>query len=228
MIVIITLANKPKYLRDAVASVEAQTRRDFRHVIEMDDGSRDWGGRYPPAVFWNEMAKAAGPEDYICWLSDDDLLLPNYLEDLAGRLDQHPEVACYYGGSQVEVWDEKGKVLNAEFLPREGYVMYGNGWTPGCRIDGGQFMIRRSALDLLEWPWCPEIASDDPTAPAIALPSRYCDAQYMNKIAHAVGMFPVRKQVMINRRTPLSGHTRIVSGISTVADWRTAPKWGAT
>ena len=224
MIVIITLANKPKYLSDAIASVEAQTRRDFRHVVQMDEGI-GWGGRYPPAAFWNETAKAANPGDYICWLSDDDLFLPNYIEDLAGYLDANPEIACCYGGNLVEVWGEGGKIMDAESLPREGYVVYNSGWLPACRIDGGQFMVRRSALDLLEWPWCPEEASDDPTISAMSLPSRYCDAIYMNKIANAVGIYPIKKPVMIQRRTPLSGHTRIVNGVSTTADWRTIPKW---
>jgi len=220
LIVIITLWNKPRYIGDAKHSVEKQTRRDFRHAIERDDGSRDWGGRYPPAAYWNETMKAASPDDYLCWLSDDDLLLPNYIEDLAGCLDANPEIDCCYGGSQVEVWDEGGKIINAEFLPHGGYNVFDSNWSPGCKMDGGQFMVRRSALDRLDWPWCPEAMSTDPATPAIALPSRYCDALFMNKIANMVGMFPVKKQVMINRRTPLSAHTRIVDGVSTVADWR--------
>ena len=224
MIVIVTLANKPKYLPDAIASVEAQTRQDFRHVIQVDEGI-DWDGRYPPAAFWNETAKEADPEDYICWLSDDDLLLPNYVEDLAGHLDTHPWIDACYGGSQVEVWDENGKVQDAEFLPYGGYNVFNSNWSPACKMDGGQFMVRRSALDSLPWPWVPEDTTKDPNAHPITVQERYCDALFMNKIANAVGIYPIGKQVMVNRRTELSGHTRIVGGVSTVADWRTAPKW---
>lgn len=224
MIIIITLWNKPEYIEQAIQSVVGQTRKDWVHVLQHDHKSLDWGGRYPPAVFWNEKMRAAAPDDYVCWLSDDDLLLPNYVEDLAGYLDAHPQIACCYGGSQVVVLDDEGNTTDAEFLPHGGYKIFSKLWSPGCKIDGGQFMIRRSALDVLEWPWVPEVMSRDPAVPAIALPSRYSDAKFMNKIAYAVSIFPVEKQVMINRRTPLSAHTRIAGGVSIVADWRMGPK----
>ena len=222
MIVIVTLANKPKYLPDAMASVEAQTRRDFKHIVQMDEGI-GWDGRYPPAAFWNEQVEAVGMDDYVCWLSDDDLLLPNYVEDLAGHLDAHQEVDCCYGGSRVENWDEAGKIADAQFLPMEGYVVFSGAWEPSCRIDGGQFMMRRSALEAIPRPWVPEGITIDPNAHPITMQERYSDAIFMNKVAWIFGIYPIGKQVMINRSTELSGHARIVDGVSTVADWRTAP-----
>jgi len=219
MIVIITLFNKPKYIDDAFASVEAQTRRDFVWAVREDKGI-DWRGRYPPAVFWNEQMEAAGMDDYCCWLSDDDLLLPNYVEDLAEFLDAHPEIMACYGGSQVETWNENGKVMDAEFLPHGGYRVFDKDWSPSCKIDGGQLMVRRSALEEIERPWVPEGTTADPNAHPITVQERYCDGLFANKLAVAFGIHPIERQVMVNRRTELSAHTRIVGQGAIVADWR--------
>jgi glycosyltransferase involved in cell wall biosynthesis len=218
MVVILTLANKSRYLKDAIASVEAQTRRDFLHIIELDDGSRDWGGRYPPAVFYNERARTCDPADYICWLSDDDLLLPNYLEDLAGFLDAHPEIDCCYGASEVILLFEDGSAPTpSQWLPRNGWPVYNDEVQPACRIDGGMYMVRRSALDLIKYPYMDE----DPHP----WRARLTDAHVMNKIANAVGIYPIEKQVMVNRVTPVSAHCQARAGIRAIVDWRGAPKW---
>lgn len=220
MIVILTLANKPQYLPDALASVEAQTRRDFEHVVELDDGSRDWEGRYPPAVFFNERARAvADPDDYLCWLSDDDLLLPNYVEDLAGKLDEALGLNCVYGGSRVEMLGADGTATHWSHLPILGWPTYNKWIQPASQIDGGQFMVRRSVLGLIKYPYMNE--SPDPAQ------ARLTDGYVMNKIANVVGIYPVKKDVMINRLTPLSAHCRPGEGERLVADWRTSEKWRA-
>jgi glycosyltransferase involved in cell wall biosynthesis len=218
MIVILTLANKPKYLPEAVASLDAQTRRDFRHVLRLDDGSRDWEGRYPPAVFFNEQAYICNQDDYIYWLSDDDLFLPNCLADLAGYLDVHPEIGCCYGGSRVELLFEDGSPsAPPQVLPAEGWPIFDAGFLPGCRIDEGMIMVRRSVLGQIEYPWMDE----DPHP----WRARLTDAHVMNKIAVAVGIYPIEKQVMINRVTPISAHCQARAGIRDIVDWRGAPKW---
>ena len=92
--------------------------------------------------------------------------------------------------------------------------------SPACKIDGGQFMVRRSALELVERPWCAEGRTADPNVPAIMLPERYGDAMFMNKIANAVGIYPIDKQVMVRRVTPLGTHTKIIGGQHIITDWR--------
>jgi hypothetical protein len=217
MIVILTLANKPQYLPDAVASVEAQTRRDFVHTVALDDENAEWGGRYPPGVFFNHAAKLVHPHDYICWLSDDDLLLPNYLEDLAGFLDANREIGCCYGGSEVIFLEEDGSTSHYKNLPELGWPTYNKWIQPACQIDGGMIMLRRSVLDLIETPWMNELAD-----PELA---RITDGHLMNKIANKVGIYPVKKQVMINRITPVSAHCQSGGGVRHVVDWRGSEKW---
>ena len=220
---VMMLANKRKYLRDAIRSVRAQTRTDFIHVVALDNG-QDWGG-YPPAVWFNREAKEISPENYIAWLSDDDVLLPNYVADLAGYLDAHPEVDCCYGGSEVVLEDGQGTRSPWTWLPDYPDRLNAKRWPvfdtknlPGCVIDGGQIMLRRSALSAIAQPWMP-IATEPTTA-------RLTDASLLNKLANAVGIYPVPVQVMINRITPLSAHCRPgPGGQRVITDWRRAPKW---
>jgi hypothetical protein len=226
MIYILTLANKPRYLPEAIASIKAQTRSsDLEHIVVLDQGE-DWGGGYPPAVFYNEWAKKLPFGSYISWLSDDDMLLPRYVEVLAGFLDDHREIDCCYGGS--EVLFEEGAGIRSHswaWLPKDPLLLFQEGWPifdgqtqPGCVIDGGQFMVRRTALEKIEYPYM----NEDP-APWAA---RLTDAHVMNKLANAVGIHPVPIQVMINRITPLSAHCRPgPNGQREIVDWRMAPKW---
>lgn len=195
MIVILTLSNKPNYLPDAIASVLAQTRRDLRHVIAID-AERDWQGCYPPAVFYNEQAKAVDMADYVSWLSDDDILLPNYVADLAGYLDAHPDIHCVYGRSRVEAIVPGRPPVFHRHLPEQGWSVFSAKYLPAYRIDGGQVMIRRSALEAISYPYYPEGYEG----------ARACDATMLNKAAIAVGIYPVEKTVMVNRVTPISSH----------------------
>jgi len=226
MIRILTLSNKPDYLPEAIASVLAQTRKDIFHIIGLDDGSRDWGDRYPPGVFYSEEARRAPMQDYIAWLSDDDLLLPNFVEVLAelpnfvevlaGYLDAHPRVHCVYGKSRVELTAPGQEPKLKMVLPKRMYGMprFGHDNLPGFKLDSGQFMIRRSALERVPYPYAP------PTDP------RRDDGYLLNNIARHVAFWPVDVVVMINRVTPRSSHRRNVGGKYVGHDWRKMPKYG--
>lgn len=226
-IYILTLANKPRYLPDAIASADAQTREhDVEHIVELDTG-RGWGGKYPPAVFFNETAEGLPQDSYIAWLSDDDLLLPHYVERLAGYLEAHEEVGCCYGGSEVVLEDVEGNRTGWGWLPSSPMDLFRQGWPtfhkqyqPACVIDGGQIMVRRSVLDLIEQPWMDE--SPEPWQ------ARLTDGHVMNKIANQVGIYPVPVQVMVNRITPESAHCQPQGTERAIVDWREARKWNET
>lgn len=211
MIHILTLWNKPDYVKEAIASVQAQTRRDFVHIVQPDT-YRGWRGRYPPAVAYNEWAREAPMEDYISWLSDDDLLQPNYVADLAGCLDVHPEYECVYGQSRHVMSHPKLGERFIRNLPAEWPLpVLEVNFTPGYRIDGGQFMIRRSALERIPYPYYGEGYVN----------AGVCDADYMNKIVQHFPIYPVQKQVMVNRMTPLGGHVMVNDkGEAVVVDWK--------
>jgi hypothetical protein len=189
-ILVATLSNKPQYLPDALAGLDRQTRRDFRHVLRLDSG--DWSRGYPPSIFFNEQLELNRDCEYAAWLSDDDVWYPNYLEVLAGYLDAHPgSIAAYapakhvlhrpgkpdkllgiypYGGSRP-VWDSK-------HLPCGG-------------MDGGQVLFRTSVLRLMGKPWAPE---DIPHAHA-------SDGLFLNKLAKLGAIELASDEIIMDKRT---------------------------
>lgn len=218
-VVIITLSNKPNLLHEAVASVAAQTRHPDQHIIGLDDGSRDWDGRYPPAVFFNETARELDADDYVCWLSDDDLLLPNYVADLAGYLDRNLDCGAVYGFSEHWIYTADGVGTKYRVLPWDGVLHHFNATDrPSGMIDGGQYMVRKGVLDAVGYPYIPE-----GTDPDIA---RLCDAHLMIRVAAHCGIAPLVRNgqpvfVLHNRTTPWSSHgTPNAGGSITHADWR--------
>jgi GT2 family glycosyltransferase len=207
---IITLWNKPEYIQDAIDSVKAQTRQDIIHVMQKDEGI-DWKGLYPPARWWNIQSFAASPDDYVCWLSDDDILLPNYVADLAGYLDKHPEAECVYGGSHHVQHHPAFEDRFIRELPCSlPFPLLNSSYTPGYRIDGGCFMVRRTALNRVPYPYCPEGLDT----------ARVCDAVYMDKLVQYFSMVPVQAFVMKNRVTPRSSHFVVTeTGETKIVNW---------
>jgi GT2 family glycosyltransferase len=115
--VVITTLDRLAYLREAIASVQAQT--GVRHeLIVADngstDGTREWLARrgdlvavhadHDPARTRSgniSLSRNAGLErargDYLWFLDDDDRLRPGALATLAGALDEHPEAVVAVG-----------------------------------------------------------------------------------------------------------------------------------
>jgi hypothetical protein len=195
---VLTLWNKRELIGDAVRSLWDQaTRRRVVHVCEQDVGQYAGQG-YPPGVFYNAIVANIPPEDYIAWLSDDDVLLPDYVEALAGYLDEHPEANACYG--QLERWAlaEDGRTWKLGDLP--GGPIYGIQGMPCCNIDGGQVMYRGQVLDRIDPPWHPMTMQA----------CHVSDGLLLNKIAAVTPIYPVGKLVMRNRITWLSSHWRLV------------------
>lgn len=201
---ILTLANKPTLLIDALASVAAQRRRDFQHVVELDSGKHWPAASYPPAVFFNRVvAERARPDDNLAWLSDDDVWEPTFLRTLAGFLDDNPDVGACYGGSRLYTYDGKSE-RHVRDLPAE--VIYGATRMPSCQIDGGQILVRRSVLNRIAYPWVPEGLND----------CNIADGSFMNRIAEVTPIIPVEGSwVMRNRQTPQSSHWAFRDGVPT-------------
>jgi hypothetical protein len=214
MLTLLTLANKPDYLEDAVASVKAQTRA-CQHIIQMDDGRRDWGGRYPPAVFFNEEAAKLPLSDYVGWLSDDDILAADFVEVMAGYLDRHPQVMAVYGLSEHILYNLQTRQAHSmRVLPRAYRGVFDRLVSPYGKLDGGQVVVRRSALEMLAYPWMPE--TGDATA-------RFCDGAFLQTLASVFGIYPATAEVIMqNRTTPRSAHTQNRGGRRIAVDWRAA------
>lgn len=116
------------YLVDAVQSVAAQDYENIELIVS-DNGEN--GGKvkevvhkhYPrpyrfrqnprtvpiPTHYNQLIAEATG--DYFAFLDYDDMISPNYVSELVGILDSHPEVAVAM--AREEMVDENGKFLRA-------------------------------------------------------------------------------------------------------------------
>ncbi len=206
---ILTLSNKPDLLPEACASVAAQTRlADVVHLIQRDAG-RDWGGRYPPAVFINEMLPTLPVDAYWTFFADDDLLCPNFIADLAGYLDSHPEAMACYGGGIVITHNPPEPDREMMRFAATQYI--GNGDSTVCRVGSGMSLARVGAS--LQIPRYPEDAETDR--------ARVCDGIWLQGMADKFGLHPVNTWVTINRMTPKSAHSATDGdGRLAVVDWR--------
>jgi glycosyltransferase involved in cell wall biosynthesis len=116
---IIPVHNRPLLLREAVASVLAQTYRPIEIVI-VDDGSTDdtaqsivaLAAAYPSIVRHlripnrgpgaaREAGRVIADGEFIQYLDSDDLLLPRKFEQQVGGLRAHPECDVAYGRTRV-------------------------------------------------------------------------------------------------------------------------------
>ena len=131
--VLLTTYNRPKYLRQAVESVFAQTFRDYELLI-LDDNSTDGLQAGYLASIWNVprvriIKDDVSPEDraattryaaminiglnlargrHITYLCDDDWYAPRRLEVMSAMLDADPDLGVVY--ARQGVTDEAGTV----------------------------------------------------------------------------------------------------------------------
>ncbi|HEX2021689.1 MAG TPA: glycosyltransferase, partial [Candidatus Thermoplasmatota archaeon] len=121
--VAIPTVDREEYLREAIASVLRQTRRDLRCLV-VDNGETGVARRvvdsFPDprlsyhrnerrlsmAENWNRCVALAG-DAHLLLLHDDDLLLPDFLERATGVLARRPDVAMVCGS--VEIVGPKGE-----------------------------------------------------------------------------------------------------------------------
>ena len=158
--VVIPTLNRLSLLREAVASVEAQTWRDYE-IIVVDDGSSDGTAEWLRSQTGVRRviqerggvarARNAGIHvargELIAFLDSDDLWEPKKLERQIAHLDAHPQ--CGLLATEVTAFDERG-LLPAKSKARlysiaNGMVarqlLFGN-W-----IATSSALVRRSCLD---------------------------------------------------------------------------------
>jgi glycosyltransferase involved in cell wall biosynthesis len=121
---IIPVHNRPALLREAVASVLAQTYRPVEIII-VDDGSTDATGREAKALAEahsevhaihrenggpgaaRETGRIAARGEFIQYLDSDDLLLPTKFELQVGGLRQYADCGVAYGKTRFYAIDEQ-------------------------------------------------------------------------------------------------------------------------
>lgn len=94
-VVIPTIPGREKRLQSAVESVMNQTRPPDQIVVQ-----KDADGRGAATTRNRGLEKVVC--DYVAWLDDDDLLLPNHIDRLAKVLDRFPQFGLVYPIPRVE------------------------------------------------------------------------------------------------------------------------------
>lgn len=132
---------------------------------------------------------------YFTLFYDDDLYEPEFAEQMAGFLDEHPEA--------LAVWcSQEQRRQEGDGFAHECYRMATVPKVAGqfdCQVDGGQVMMRTSLLGLIGDPWVPE----DPAARSCG----HIDGLLFERMAvHAgtVPPLPDQRVLCVNRRTALS------------------------
>lgn len=126
--IVLPCFNGAKMLGEAIDSVITQTFKDWELIIVNDcstDNTLDIASSYAeqdprikvfsnernmklPATLNHGFREANG--EYWTWTSDDNLLLPNMLEEMVSFLDKHPQVGLVV--ADREIIDVSGNVLN--------------------------------------------------------------------------------------------------------------------
>jgi len=147
------------FIGKAIESVLNQTWRDFELIV-VDDGSTDNTGEVvqqfgtllnyirqenkgQAAARNHGIAEARGK--YICFLDDDDLWEPGYLETVVSTLESEPETAALYTGFRLIDREDKllPQISNRVVPPERMYnALIEGGWFPPLVVT-----VRRKCLD---------------------------------------------------------------------------------
>lgn len=151
---------------------------------------------YPTARLLNQYYKEANGE-LIMYLSDDDLFGPTAAEVCVKMFDRYEGWDAAWFSLQHHISDGPGHTsppisgIAANSLRTTGQL--------DGRVDGGQVVHTRAALDQLEWPWFPE--TDDPGI------NRHCDGLFLEKIAGKFPFHPIGRVLVHHRYTATSTWT---------------------
>ena len=116
--VIIPTFNRGYIITDAIASVAAQSYRDYELLV-VDDGSTDDTADVVQRLHCSELSYirhetnrgcsaaynsglSAASGSLVAFLDSDDLWHPRYLDELVGLLDRHPEVDAVFCDAEIE------------------------------------------------------------------------------------------------------------------------------
>ncbi len=202
--ILLTSHRKPGFVHAAIGSALAQTFTDYELMI-LDSGellSELWCYDRPPRVtvrangetpelcgqlaitpwIYNRfIAEARG--QFIVYLCDDDLFLPDYLAAFAAAIE--PGVYCYWTGMEMRQVTELGHPVKKfpDLLP---------GGTP-ARFRCNQMMMCCSHAAAREFPWPEEKATET-----------FADGVLMERLAAKYPFKLVPGVHAIHQRTPLS------------------------
>jgi hypothetical protein len=228
--VTVLLASHMKpYLRDALASVAAQTRTDMqvlvvdsgRWVGQDDERSKQMAAVYEdwqahPLVEWVFTGEDPVLRQRVCpigWVTNEviraGLVRGRYVCTFYDDDRYDPRFVEVMAG-QLDAHPDVAAVWCSEDRVRlDGDVEYPVGHIPAggvlsgpvCdnHVDGAQVMFRRACLDAIGDPWLPE-------DPAVSV-CRHSDGIFLDKLASLFPVHPVPEVLVTHRFTPISTYT---------------------
>lgn len=126
---------------------------------------------------------------YMCTFYDDDRYEPQFMEHMAGYLDDNPATgAVWCSERQVNLRPDgttEPRAVIAAGAPRAGATF-------DCQVDGAQVMWRTALLGQIGDPWLPE----DPDNASC----RHSDGIFLNKLGLACGTVPNVPEVLVEHR----------------------------
>lgn len=134
---------------------------------------------------------------YVCLFTDDDLYKPEYIEKMAGYLDEHPEAgAVWCSQDRISVQPDGSVAPSGPTIlalgPRAGDF--------DNNVDFLQLMWRRDLLDSMDYPWMNEDPADEHC--------RHADGVFLDRVAALVGSVPNIPDILVTHRyTPISGYS---------------------
>lgn len=213
--VVLTAHRQPDLVHHAVASVLNQTSKSWQLLI-VDSGELAAAGRYGRyQLSANVSVDVTGETeswpshigrqawainqawsrgrvlgDVVCYLSDDDVLDPRWIETVLGAAEAHPDQSAWYGRADLAELLADGSTrrlgrLEAGHVGRPGQPLRG-------RIDGMQVAHRRSCW--VPWPEDPAIRHE-------------ADGHWIDTLACSAPIHPLDASAGTHRHTPLSTFT---------------------
>ena len=132
---------------------------------------------------------------YVCHFYDDDLYHPQFMEKMAGYLDDHPDRLAVWCSQDRARLERDGSCWTVGHIPAYDGLVSG---VVDCRVDGGQVMYRREVLDALGDPWMPEDGGS----------CSHSDGLFLDRVAQVAGSIDaIGETLMTHRFTPLSTYT---------------------
>lgn len=134
---------------------------------------------------------------YFCTFYDDDYYHPEFIEKMAGYLDEHPDCDAVRCSQRREFIKADGTLEETPPLMATDFI---SGENFDCVVDGGQVMMRTSVLDKIGDPWLPE----DPDWNVCS----HSDGIFFNKLGKVIDkMHYIEEILMTNRKTPESTYS---------------------
>jgi len=206
--VILLSYNRPQFVKQAIHSALWQTFEDFELLVvdnSTDDETRQVLESFKDeriklcyenptnderkkigiiALYYNKYVEIAQGK-YVFLFSDDDILLPDCLEELHKYAETNEVACCYLGQFWMNYKDGSWTL----WQHREYHTIFDANHNPSCVIGGASCLVRKDCLNEIEKPYMPLAKGH----------SGIADGMFLEKVAKKFSIYPVKKTLSIIR-----------------------------